>query len=164
MRWQLEDRDPFTVTDEYQRVVISFDAGGEQHCRAEQSAGAEMDPRSCDYLAADELVDMFARVRAMIDRIEYLADPQMDLDWFQNNIMRSRVAITLTDGLTLEASTTFPDDKPKYGREQLIGKLVAMSDGLLSAARVQQIVATVDWLETLAGVSVLARLLCASRG
>lgn len=66
VRWQLEDRDPFTVTDEYQRVVISFDAGGEQHCRAEKSAGTEMDPRSCDYLAADELVDLFAWVRALI--------------------------------------------------------------------------------------------------
>ena len=66
VRWQLEDRDPFTVTDEYQWVVISFDAGGEQRCRAEQSAGAEMDPRSCDYLAADELVDLFAWVRALI--------------------------------------------------------------------------------------------------
>jgi hypothetical protein len=95
----------------------------------------------------------------MIDRVECLADPQMDLDWFQNNIMRSRVEITLNDGRTLEASATFPNDKPKYGREQVIAKLVAMSDGLLSATRVQQIVATVDRLEKLADVSVLARLL-----
>ncbi len=100
-----------------------------------------------------------ARVRAMIDRVECLADPQMDLDWFQKNIMRSRVEITLTDGRKLEAGATFPGDKPKYGRDQVIAKLVAMSDGLLSAARVQQIVASVDRLEKLADVSVLARLL-----
>lgn len=66
VRWQLEDRDPLPVTDEYQRVVISFDAGGEQHCRAEQSAGAEMDPRSCDYLAAEAPVGLFANIRALI--------------------------------------------------------------------------------------------------
>jgi hypothetical protein len=41
----------------------------------------------------------------------------------------------------------------------VIAKLVAMSDGLLSATRVEQIVATVDRLEKLADVSVLARLL-----
>ena len=66
VRWQLEDRDPLPVTDEYQRVVISFDAGGEQHCRAEKSAGAEMDPRSCDYLATEQPVGLFASIRALI--------------------------------------------------------------------------------------------------
>ena len=66
VRWQLEDRDPLPVSDEYQRLVISFDAGGEQHCRAEQSAGAEMDPRSCDYRATEQPVELFASIRALI--------------------------------------------------------------------------------------------------
>ncbi len=100
-----------------------------------------------------------AKVRAMLGRIECLADPQMDLDWFQGNKMRSRVEITLTDGRRVEASATFPGDKPPYGRDQVIAKLEAMSDGLLSAARVQQIIATVDRLEKLDDVGALARLL-----
>ncbi len=104
-----------------------------------------------------------AKVRAMIKRVECLPDPQMDMDWFQKNIMRSRVEITLTDGRTLTASATFPGDKPKYGRDQVIAKLAAMSDGMLSAARVQQIVATVDRLEKLDDVSKLARLLVPAR-
>ena len=100
-----------------------------------------------------------AKVRAMLGRIECLADPQMDLDWFQGNKMRSRVEITLSDGRRVEASATFPGDKPPYGREQVIAKLEAMSDGLLSAARVRQIIATVDKLEKLDDVSALARLM-----
>jgi hypothetical protein len=73
--------------------------------------------------------------------------------------MRSRVEITLTDGRRVEASATFPGDKPRYGREQVIAKLEAMSDGLLSAARVQQIIGTVEKLEKLDDVGALARLL-----
>jgi hypothetical protein len=77
--------------------------------------------------------------------------------------MRTRVEITLTDGRVLEAAAQFPGDKPKYGRDEVIAKLVAMSDGLLSDARVAQIIATVDRLEKLADVSALAKLLVPPR-
>lgn len=100
-----------------------------------------------------------AKVRAMLARIECLSDPQMDMDWFQGNRMRSRVEVTLTDGRVLEASATFPGDKPTYGHEQVVAKLVAMSDGLLDSARVAQIVAAVDRLDKLDDVGKLARLL-----
>ena len=63
------------------------------------------------------------------------------------------------DGRVLEASATFPGDKPAYGHEQVVAKLAAMSDGLLDSARVAQIVATVDRLEKLDDVTRLARLL-----
>lgn len=99
------------------------------------------------------------RVRAMIDRIECIPDEQMDLDWFQKNTMRSRVEITLTDGRRVEASAAFPGGKPKYGREQVIAKLAAMSDGLLPTSRVQQIVEKVDRLEKLKDVGELVKLL-----
>jgi hypothetical protein len=95
----------------------------------------------------------------MLTRIECLSDPQMDMDWFQGNRMRSRVEVTLTDGRVVEASATFPGDKPKYGHEQVVAKLVAMSNGLLDNARVAQIVATVDRLDKLDDVGKLARLL-----
>jgi 2-methylcitrate dehydratase PrpD len=107
----------------------------------------------------DEKTIRATRVRAMMKKIECLPDPSMDLDWFQKNIMRSRVEITLTDGRVVEGSATFPGDKPKYGREDVIAKLEAMADGLLPKSRTDRIVETVDRLEKLADVSELARLL-----
>jgi 2-methylcitrate dehydratase PrpD len=100
-----------------------------------------------------------AKVRAMLARVECLPDESMDMDWFTRNVMRTRVELTLTDGRVLEAAAQFPGDKPKYGRDEVIAKLVAMSDGLLNAARVEQIVTTVDRLEKLADVRALVKLL-----
>lgn len=98
-------------------------------------------------------------VQAMLKRIECLSDPQMDLDWFQRNQMRSRVELHMKDGRVLNSSATFPGDKPKYGRDQVIAKLRSMSDGLLPESRVAQIVDAVDGLAKLADVSSLVRLL-----
>ena len=104
-----------------------------------------------------------ARVRAMLKRVECLPDPAMDRAWFQHNSMRSRVEIELTDGRRLEASATFPGDKPPYGREQVIDKLRAMAQGIMSDAQIAKIVATVDRLEQLPDVAVLARMLSPAR-
>jgi 2-methylcitrate dehydratase PrpD len=104
-----------------------------------------------------------AKVRAMLARIECLPDETMDMDWFTGNVMRTRVELTLTDGRVLEATAQFPGDKPKYGRDEVIAKLVAMSDGLLGASRVEQIVTTVDRLEKLPDVSALVKLLVPTR-
>ena len=111
----------------------------------------------------DERTIRSARVRAMLKRVECLADPAMDLDWFEKNIMRSRVEIELLDGRRLEASATFPGDKPSYGRDQVIDKLRAMADGLMGEAQIARIVHTVDRLEKLADVTTLARLLVPMR-
>jgi len=102
-------------------------------------------------------------VRDMLARIECLGDPQMDLDWFQGNVMRSRVEVTLRDGRVFTETAAFPGDKPKYGRDEVIAKLRAMSDGLFSETRVAQIVETVDRLPKLADVSRLAALLAPPR-
>ncbi len=104
-----------------------------------------------------------APVRAMLQRIECIEDPAMDLDWFKRNIMRSRVEITTKSGARYEQAATFPVDKPKYGREQVIAKLVSMADGLLPANRVEQIVATVDRLDKLSDMTELVRLLVPPR-
>ena len=87
----------------------------------------------------------------------------MDLDWFQKNIMRSRVEITLSDGRVVEASATFPGDKPKYGREAVVAKLEAMADGLMTRSQTDRIVDCVDRLDKLDDVSTLARLLAPTR-
>jgi hypothetical protein len=81
------------------------------------------------------------------------------MDWFQKNIMRSRVEITLTDGRVFDQAATFPGDKPPYGRDAVIAKLESMADGLLPKSRTDRIVDTVDRLEKLGDVSELARLL-----
>ena len=104
-----------------------------------------------------------APVRAMMKRIECIEDPQMDFDWFKRNIMRTRVEITLKNGKRVEQAATFPDDKPKYGYQQVVAKLEAMSDGLLPVSRVGQIADTVERLDKLADVTVLARLLVPAR-
>lgn len=57
VRWQLENREPWPVTDNYTRVVISLDAAGTQQCRTETSPGEEIDPRTCDAYRATPLVD-----------------------------------------------------------------------------------------------------------
>jgi len=57
VRWQLENREPWPVTDEYTRVVISLDAAGTRQCRTETSPGKEIDPRSCDAVRASPPVD-----------------------------------------------------------------------------------------------------------
>jgi 2-methylcitrate dehydratase PrpD len=107
----------------------------------------------------DEKKIRSAAVRAMMKKIECLPDASMDMDWFQKNIMRSRVEITLTDGRVFDQAATFPGDKPPYGRDAVIAKLESMADGLLPKSRTDRIVDTVDRLEKLGDVSELARLL-----
>jgi 2-methylcitrate dehydratase PrpD len=104
-----------------------------------------------------------APVQAMLKRIECVEDPEMDLDWFKRNIMRSRVEIALKNGQRFERAATFPHDKPEYGHAEVVAKLEAMADGLLPARRVAQIVETVDRLERLPDVSKLVRLLVPAR-
>jgi 2-methylcitrate dehydratase PrpD len=104
------------------------------------------------------------RLRALMARIECVPEPQFDLDWFQGNQMRTHVEVTLTDGRVFEQATTFPRDKPRYGREGALAKLRTMSNALLSESRVAQIVATVDRLERIADMGQLARLLVEKRG
>ncbi len=111
----------------------------------------------------DERKIRSAPVRAMLAKIECLEDPSMDLDWFQKNIMRSRVEITLGDGRVVEAAATFPGDKPKYGRDAVIAKLEAMADGLMARSQTDRIVDCVDRLDKLDDVTRLARLLAPSR-
>jgi 2-methylcitrate dehydratase PrpD len=100
-----------------------------------------------------------AAVRAMLARIDCIEDGEMDLDWFKRNVMRTRVEIELKDGRKLEQAVTFPIDKPKVGRAEVIGKLEAMADGLLPASRVQTIAAAVDEVEGLKNLATLAALL-----
>ena len=102
-------------------------------------------------------------VRAMLKRVECLSDPQMDRDWFEKNIMRSKVEVTLADGRVVSETATFPGDKPAYGQEQVVAKLYAMSDGLLPASQVEKIVAAVDNLPAMDNVASLARLLVPPR-
>ncbi|MSQ69122.1 MAG: hypothetical protein EXR83_13215 [Gammaproteobacteria bacterium] len=101
-----------------------------------------------------------ARVRGMLKRIECLADPAMDQDWFQGNRMRTRVEIQLTGARTVTASAMFPGDKPAYGFDQVIEKLHAMGGDLLRASQLGRIVDTVERLEKIPDLAVLARLLC----
>jgi 2-methylcitrate dehydratase PrpD len=102
-------------------------------------------------------------VRAMLARIECLPDDSMDHDWFTKNIMRTRIEITLEDGRVLKGAAQFPGDKPKYGRDEVVAKLIAMSDGVLSASRVDQIVTTMDRIERLPDTSAVPKLLVPTR-
>lgn len=111
----------------------------------------------------DERKIRSARMRAMLGKIECIPDAAMDLDWFQGNTMRSRVEIELSDGRRLTAEVAFPADKPPYGRDQVIAKLRAMADGMLSEARVGQVVDAVDRLDRLADIGELVRLLVPAR-
>jgi 2-methylcitrate dehydratase PrpD len=107
----------------------------------------------------DEKVIRSRRVRAMLDRVECLDDPQMDADWFQGNTMRARVEVHLQDGRVLSREASFPRDKPKFGRDEAIAKLRTLGEGLLTDSQLGRIVDAVDDLPRLRDVSTLARLL-----
>lgn len=98
-------------------------------------------------------------VRALLERIECMADESMDRDWFMGNRMRTRVEITLNDGRVLTEAVAFPADKPAYGRSEVIGKLHALGDGCLPAARLDELVARVEKLERMGDVGELTAML-----
>ena len=107
----------------------------------------------------DERLIRSARVRAMMARIECLPDPQMELDWFERDQMRTHVEITLNDGRQLQQAIAFPADKPLFGKPEVIEKLRMMAGGLLTESRVAQIIETVERLDKLDDITRLVRLL-----
>ena len=107
----------------------------------------------------DEKLIASRRVRSLLAKIECVADEQMELDWFQRNQMRTHIAITLTDGRTLEQTVTFPQDKPRYGKPDAIQKLRTMADYRFNEARIARIVDTIERLDKLTDIRDLMKLL-----
>lgn len=100
-------------------------------------------------------------VKAVLAQISIEADEQAELAWFNEGRMCFDITVKLKDGRTLEKNSEFARDKPILGRPEIEAKFRKLAALILSEDRVNDIVETIDRLEELEDVSVLARLLAA---
>lgn len=68
VKWLLAKPRPLPVIDSHERVVLTFDGGGQADCRIEASADAETDPRTCAMVIDTPMVRGMAGARAAIVR------------------------------------------------------------------------------------------------
>ncbi|MFQ6028971.1 MAG: MmgE/PrpD family protein [Dehalococcoidia bacterium] len=98
-------------------------------------------------------------IKELARRVEVLADPEMNLRRF--DYPAARVTVTLQDGRSFDESVTAHrgDSHNPRTSEELLGKFVSLAGETLGEERTQQVINTVDRLDTLGDIRELTGLL-----
>ncbi|EED35108.1 putative dehydratase [Luminiphilus syltensis NOR5-1B] len=97
-------------------------------------------------------------LRRLLSVTEVQSDPEADVLFSDEQRLKQRVAITMNNGDCHERVIIFPDDKPEYGRNEIIGKFRLLASTRLSEAVISEAEKRVLELELESDVAELIKL------
>jgi 2-methylcitrate dehydratase PrpD len=98
-------------------------------------------------------------VQGLLKKIQCKPDPEADQLWYDNQWLVFTIEMTLKGGKQIKQRVEWPKEKPPFGRKEVEQKFRDLASLVVSSDRVEQIVQTVENLDSLPDIAELTALL-----